>query len=934
MPAATRIKTRSRRASSLFVASLAVAACLLVGAMKAGSAPAAPCTTCTTITLSADHSEIVQGDTVNVTVTVAPTIAGEPTPTGRVTLYDANGGSHGTGRLVNGTVTIAATSMTAGTWIVHAAYVGDANYDANGDPTSGTPTLTLKVDEQSLPQTTTTFTADSKYLQSNGTYELTEGQTITFSVAVANNSTSTIPTGVVTFTTDAGCWSPSCPQVNLRSDGTASIDVQPTAGTYEVIAMYQGSQYQTSSAQIMLKVDPNTTSLIDTTTTVLANGGALTVDSNTDVNLVATVTQSHQTTPAQGDKVSFYVTQDGKSQSDWKGDAVIHWNGTVGTASLDAHTLDPGSYTIEADFIGFDNLGASSGFGKLSVYQAGSKQPTTLTYIGDSTDWAGQPDNIVFQLLAPNNVPLSGKTVTIAVAGQTYTATTDVNGYAAISPELSLGAGTYDITADFDGTNDPQYLTSDGSGAVQVNMIPTATTVGTISNTNTGASVTLNAKLVDTGTSASPTPLAGKSVTLSFGNDTCSGTTLADGTVSCTVGAVTSAPGSYTVTAAFAGDDDYLPSDSGATGNTIVVAKGVTTIVDNTTGNFLLGSTVTLSGTLSAYGHPLAGEPITLSFGTASCTPAQPTDASGTATCSVTVPGPSGTTTTSASFAGDSKFAGATDNKPALVYAYAPGGGSFVVGDKTATGSVYFWGSQWWKQNALSAGDKQAVDPGAFKGFAANPSTPQCGVNWSTSPGNSTPPPAGPLPAYMAVIVTDRNHKAPGHIISGDTVSIVIVKTDAGYRGDPGHPGTGTVVATICTGGTDNGGTGSGGSDTSVDCTVKGTKCESLLANPSVASGSTVTAGQTLSILYTDDQPIGTVTSVSINGAALPYTVTATSGQKPVYVDAYGGSKATKYQSLISFEVPDGYPSGTYTINVTVQDGDGDYDVYTWSVSL
>jgi hypothetical protein len=34
--------------------------------------------------------------------------------------------------------------------------------------------------------------------------------------------------------------------------------------------------------------------------------------------------------------------------------------------------------------------------------------------------------------------------------------------------------------------------------------------------------------------------------------------------------------------------------------------------------------------------------------------------------------------------------------------------------------------------------------------------------------------------------------------ISGNTVHMVVVKTNPGYAPDPGHAGTGTVVATIC----------------------------------------------------------------------------------------------------------------------------------------
>jgi hypothetical protein len=138
----------------------------------------------------------------------------------------------------------------------------------------------------------------------------------------------------------------------------------------------------------------------------------------------------------------------------------------------------------------------------------------------------------------------------------------------------------------------------------------------------------------------------------------------------------------------------------------------------------------------------------------------------------------------------------ATTSCSVLVFAAgAPGGGSFVIGDnESAVGtSVTFWGAQWWKDNTTSTGSKAA----SFKGFAESPATPACGVTWSADPGNSTPPPSGPLPAYMAVIVTSSYGKS-GPSISGDTPHIVIVKTNPGYAPDPGHAGTGTVVGIVC----------------------------------------------------------------------------------------------------------------------------------------
>jgi len=129
-----------------------------------------------------------------------------------------------------------------------------------------------------------------------------------------------------------------------------------------------------------------------------------------------------------------------------------------------------------------------------------------------------------------------------------------------------------------------------------------------------------------------------------------------------------------------------------------------------------------------------------------------------------------------------------------LIYGKAKGG-NFVIGDLNAAAGtpVTFWGAQWWKLNSLSGGS----GPAAFKGFEDSPATAVCGTSWTTDPGNSTPPPAGPLPEYMVVLVSSKIGKA-GAAISGDTVHEVVVKTNPGYAGNPGHAGTGTVIATIC----------------------------------------------------------------------------------------------------------------------------------------
>jgi hypothetical protein len=122
----------------------------------------------------------------------------------------------------------------------------------------------------------------------------------------------------------------------------------------------------------------------------------------------------------------------------------------------------------------------------------------------------------------------------------------------------------------------------------------------------------------------------------------------------------------------------------------------------------------------------------------------------------------------------------------------SPPGGMFVIGDVSAVGGapVTFWGAQWWKDNALTGGSA----PPSFKGFASGVA-PNC-LGFTTDPGNSVPPPDGPLPATIDVLVASTVQKS-GEVISGTVVNIARVRVDPGYDSNPGHAGTGTVIALL-----------------------------------------------------------------------------------------------------------------------------------------
>jgi Bacterial Ig-like domain (group 1) len=254
--------------------------------------------------------------------------------------------------------------------------------------------------------------------------------------------------------------------------------------------------------------------------------------------------------------------------------------------------------------------------------------------------------------------------------------------------------------------------------------------------------------------------------------------------------------GSFTITVAITDVDNS--SNSAKTSSTATVADAALAsecATPSTTVQAFAGPTATFTdadpgGMSSDYTAKVEWGDGTESAGTVSAgTGTGPYTVSGSHAYSSTGPF---TITTTITDAGGSKTVATCRT---LVFAFAPGGGSFVIGDEnSATGTpVSFWGAKWWKNNSLSGGSV----PPSFKGFAENPATPSCGTGWSTDPGNSTPPPAGPLPADMGVIVASKITKS-GSQIAGDTVHIVVVKTNPGYQPNPGHAGTGTVEAQVC----------------------------------------------------------------------------------------------------------------------------------------
>ncbi len=365
--------------------------------------------------------------------------------------------------------------------------------------------------------------------------------------------------------------------------------------------------------------------------------------------------------------------------------------------------------------------------------------------------------------------------------------------------------GPYNVTLT---VKDDAGLTDAVSHTVTVVKRPTTLVYTGATTGDYHDAVTLSARLADAATG----PLSGKSVVLTIGAQSCAPATNPSGDASCVI-TLNQIPGAYTVNASFAGDAVYSGSSASQafsitkeettlafTGPTVILAgSGVTTLT----------ATLVEDGANDNDGDPgsaapvPSGQTITLSLGTQSCTGT--TNAAGNVSCglpSVTVP--LGPEPLKAVFTGDAYYQGSSDTgKTAIVFAF-PSRGAFALGDSTVatadpTTTLTWWSSSWSSANDLTGGNT----PASFKGFASDvASLPtqspanSCGTAFTTRPGNSSSPPSD-VPSYMGVLVSSSVTKK-GSNINGNWGGIVVVKTDPGYEPNPGHPGSGKIVAVFC----------------------------------------------------------------------------------------------------------------------------------------
>ncbi len=419
-----------------------------------------------------------------------------------------------------------------------------------------------------------------------------------------------------------------------------------------------------------------------------------------------------------------------------------------------------------------------------------SKRNTTLTYNGDTSGTFHKQTTLSATLLnAATNSPINGATINFALGSQPCSGTTNTSGKASCMLTLNQVPGAYTVTASYAGSS--IYNGSSATSPYTINKAASHTAYTGPTTADYHDSFVATASLTEDGGA----PIAGRTVNFKLGagtgTESCSGPTSGMGVASCTL-TPNEAAGNYPIVASFSGDAFYLPSSDT---KTFTITKEETTTAY--TGPIVIANAVptTFSAVLKEDGIvPIAGRTLTIKLGSGASQQTcvtTPTDASGIGTCSIVPNQPLGPGSVNAAFAGDAFYLPSSDTQMTILFAF-PARGDFVIGDGNAKAGAHvtFWSAQWSKLNTLSSGPA----PAAFKGFASSTSQPPaCSVGWTARPGDSGHPPAS-VPSYMGVIVSSSISQK-GSTISGNTVEILVVKTDPGYEPNPGHAGTGVVVA-------------------------------------------------------------------------------------------------------------------------------------------
>jgi autotransporter-associated beta strand protein len=541
--------------------------------------------TATAVTSSANP--VVLGQSVTFTATVSAVAPGAGIPGGTVT-FSVDGASQPPVNLdASGKATFSpAASLSVGKHTIKAVYNPPAVNPSYNGSTSADFTQTVV---QALTTTTVTSALNPSVF----------GQSVTFTATVTVNPPGTgNPTGTVTFTIDGAAQPPA----TVAPSGTATLSIATlTAGSHTVTATYNGDSNFGGSTSINLT---QTVNKANTATSAISSSQNPSVFGQ-GVSFSVTVSAVAPGAGTPGGTATFTI--DGVAQP-----AVTLSNGQATLPALT--TLSVGLHTVSVAYNGDANFNASSA---ASFTQTVNKADTTTT-VSATPNPSVFGQSVTFTATVSAAAPGGGTpsgTVTFTVDGAAQPPVNlDATGKATFS-SATLAVGQHTITAAYTPPASPNYNASTSANFTQT-VSKANTTVAIASSLNPSAfgqvvtfTITASAAAPGAGT---PT---GGMVTLRDGTTTLGTATLTNGSATISTTATNFLLGGLrTLTATYAGDNNFNGSTSANFTQTVNKANTTTSAVSSSLNPAIFGMSVTFTATVNAVGSVPAAPTGTVSF--------------------------------------------------------------------------------------------------------------------------------------------------------------------------------------------------------------------------------------------------------------------------------------------------------------------------------
>jgi hypothetical protein len=513
------------------------------------------------------------------------------TPTGTIQ-FQVNGSNFGSPvGLSGGTAQITDPSLgNAGPYTITAVYSGDPNYSVNSGNTG-----------------VTVMAATTKTALVANPASTVFGQSVDFTATVATQPPGAgTPTGTVTFQING---SPFGNPVALNGSGQAMSQSISTLGTngYTISAIFNGStDFAGSSNSISYAVGKAASSTAEVSS---APGFAV---FGQGITFTATVSDnSPNSTGTPTGSVDFQiegVSPGTTSQGSFSDIGANPLNGNS-ASSPSISTLNPGVYNVEAIYGGDSNFTGST----TTISQFVTPDTTTAALSSTvPTSVYGQPVSVsaTVSANAPGAGTPTGQVDFQIVNNAPGSVATDLGDVALSGGSAGIAlpnepAGSYTVTATYEGSPLADFQGSSTTFLQTVNPDPTTTAVTTsVSPSVFGQTVTFTATVAANGPGAGTptgsvtfsdgsTPLATVNLAVVGGSDQASLTTSA------------LAVGTHAITATYNGDENFVTSNDSLT-QTVNQDPSTTTIIQN--GGTEPGQAVSFTATVAA-NAPGSGTP-------------------------------------------------------------------------------------------------------------------------------------------------------------------------------------------------------------------------------------------------------------------------------------------------------------------------------------